>query len=86
MAVIDPVNYPTLCDSMKLDVHEGTAPYGLLYTITGTLDIYGNATFSIPNVTCNNYYIAVRHRNSIETWSKLPMLFSVPNMNFDFTH
>ncbi|MBK8984019.1 MAG: hypothetical protein IPM38_17300 [Ignavibacteria bacterium] len=34
-----------------------------------------------------NYYIAVTHRNSIETWSKLPQSFASGNtVQYDFTN
>ncbi len=85
-AVIDPVNYPTLCDTVTVELHESNWPNNLVQSILGTIDIYGNGNFSFPQVSCNNYYIVVRHRNSIETWSKLPLLISAPNMSFDLTH
>jgi hypothetical protein len=45
----------------------------------------GLASLQFPNATYgNNYYIAVKHRNSLETWSKNPILFSATN-SYDFT-
>ncbi len=32
-----------------------------------------------------NYYIALKHRNSIETWSKTAVAFSSGSLNYDFT-
>jgi len=45
----------------------------------------GNAVILYPSITAgNNYYIQVRHRNSIETWSKNPVTFA-STISYDFT-
>lgn len=31
-----------------------------------------------------NYYVSVRHRNSFETWSKLPVTFNNFSINYSF--
>ena len=47
------------------------------YTTTAVLHTNGVATMQFPPaVNGNSYYIAVKHRNSIETWSKLPVPFT----------
>ena len=47
------------------------------YTTTAVLHTNGVATMQFPPaVNGNSYYIAVKHRNSIETWSKLPVAFT----------
>jgi len=33
----------------------------------------------------NSYYIVVKHRNAMETWSKLPVTFSATT-SYDFAH
>jgi len=45
----------------------------------------GNANLSLPiNMIGNNYYICIKHKNSIETWSAEPITISTVN-NYDFT-
>ncbi len=45
----------------------------------------GNANLSLPiNMIGNNYYICIKHKNSIETWSAEPISISTVN-NYDFT-
>jgi len=45
----------------------------------------GNTSLILPGwTTSNSYYIAIKHRNSIETWSKLPVLITAVT-NYDFT-
>ena len=45
----------------------------------------GKSTLLFPaSVTGGSYYIVIKHRNSIETWSSLPVLFT-SNTNYNFT-
>jgi hypothetical protein len=43
-----------------------------------------SVTFSPSVVAGNSYYIRVRHRNALETWSALPVLMNATT-NYDFT-
>ena len=85
-AVIDPEGHPTLCDTIVVELHNATAPFGLADFNKGTLNTSGNGSFVFSNITSGvSYYIAIRHRNSLETWSKNPVLFTAPTVSFDFT-
>ena len=45
----------------------------------------GSASADFPGITQGNYYyIAVKHRNSLETWSRYPVLIDL-NTFYDFT-
>jgi hypothetical protein len=45
----------------------------------------GEASVDIPAVVSGNpYYVVVKHRNHIETWSKLPISFSTNTINYFF--
>jgi hypothetical protein len=74
-------------DSIQVDLW---SPSGLSATLPsyskkGVLLTNGNASLQYPGAAYGNtYYIAVKHRNSVETWSKNPVLFSAVN-NYDFT-
>ena len=49
------------------------------------LNSNGIALLTLPNsLNGNSYYIALKHRNSIETWSSNPVLFS-DSTNYDFS-
>ncbi len=55
------------------------------YSETVLLHTNGVATIQFPAaVIGHSYYIAIVHRNSIETWSKLPVPFS-SNTSYDFS-
>ena len=84
-AVYDPFFYPTLCDSIILNVHAAIAPYNLVYSIPGALDIYGIASFPAQIVPCGSYYLAIKHRNSVEIWNKNPFIVGNPATNIDFS-
>lgn len=56
------------------------------YTTTVLINIYGNASVQFPISLMNgSYYIAIRHRNAMETWSKFPIFINSNPTNFDFT-
>lgn len=56
-----------------------------VFTASGTVSRSGIASFIFPPaVIGHSYYIVLRHRNSIETWSKTPHAFTA-NTTFDFT-
>lgn len=70
--------YPGLvADQISVELHSDVAPYGLVagpYTVD--LNTSGSAVLSMPSSVAGNFYIVIRHRNSIETWSADPVLFS----------
>ena len=46
----------------------------------------GNGTVGYLSVAdATNYYIAVKHRNAVETWSKNTQAFSSGILNYNFT-
>ena len=55
------------------------------YTVTAMLHTNGQATAVFPaGLGGRQYYIAVQHRNHIETWSKLPVTFK-PATGYNFS-
>jgi hypothetical protein len=77
-------NPSTDCDSITVELHDANASYGPLYSTIALLHTDGTASavFS-SSVTPGNYYIVVKHRNSIETWSANPeMIGTTTNYNF----
>ncbi|MBK9334381.1 MAG: hypothetical protein IPM96_18715 [Ignavibacteria bacterium] len=55
-------------------------------TSTGTIDsVSFLSLFNIMNTASGNYYLAIRHRNSIETWSSILINYIAGNTtNFSF--
>lgn len=58
-------------DTVKVELRNAASPYGLVTSATGVLDSSGYGMFQLGSWTAgNSYYIVVKHRNSIETWSR----------------
>ena len=76
---------PGKTDTITVQLRSSISPYGIVYSATGVLSTSGNISLTYPGAAIgNSYYLAVRHRNSIETWSKNPVLMS-GTTTFDFT-
>lgn len=55
------------------------------YSVVGVLHTDGHASIQFPGATIgNSYYVAVKHRNHVETWSHDPVAFTATT-NYDFT-
>lgn len=76
-------NSNTITDSIVVELHDKlthllvTKTIALLHT-DGTVQCNFNAL-------ADSYFIVVKHRNSLETWSKNPVVFTVSPVTFDFT-
>lgn len=73
-------------DSLTAELRASTFPYNVIDSK------YGYAGQGIPfqisfagALNGVQYYIALRHKNSIETWSKTAQMFSGNTLNYDFT-
>ena len=73
-------------DSITISAMNATSPYSLVGSKKGIIDINGNVSVKFGNEVHagQSYYIKVNHRNSLETWSATPVLFT-PVMSYDFT-
>jgi hypothetical protein len=78
---------PTESDSITVELHDATDPTIIGASTTAILHTDGIAQLQFPGtVIGNSYYIVLRNRNSMETWSKNPILFDNAIMSFDFTN
>lgn len=84
LAVIDPVNSPNMFDTFTVKLHSPING-SIMFNEKIIFDINGYGRVIIPiNFSGNSYYLVLKHRNSIETWSSLPILIS-GTVNYDFT-
>lgn len=83
---IDPGTYPVnYCDTITVELHGASTPHNLIESKKVILLTNGNAEVQLPSSLNNNaYYIVVRYRNSVETWSKQPVVLGNVTY-FDFT-
>ena len=72
-------------DTVTVEIRNPTS-YGLVESKKVVLNLSGQGTAAYTSLSNGvNYYIAIKHRNSIETWSKLPQQFTGGTLNYDFT-
>ncbi len=81
----DGVSPLTVADTISVELHEAVSPFTLVYTVRDTLDVTGHANIQFPDYLSGNYYyLSIKHRNSIETWSSNTVLMN-PTTNYDFS-
>jgi hypothetical protein len=75
-----------VADQVLIELHENTFPFALVSgPFIANLSTEGQATINIPASFSANYYIVVKHRNSIETWSSGAVSFSPASINYNFS-
>jgi hypothetical protein len=73
-------------DSVTVEFRNITSPYSLVESKKVSLDQNGIATTTLNNVSeATPYYLIIKHRNSIETWSSTSVQFTSGILNYDFT-
>lgn len=76
-----------LRDTLTAELRSSISPYQVKSTAKAVVDsstLIG--TYSFPHVSPGNYYIKVKGRNSLETWSSIDTFFtSTSNTAYDFT-
>jgi SprB repeat len=64
-------------DTLIVQLFDSTNLITPAFQATGFIRLDGGADFIFPGAVLNNYYyIVAKQRNSIETWSKTPVLFT----------
>ncbi len=83
----NPGGFLNCSDTVEVLLANGSAPYALIdstYAILDSLTFTASATFTVAE--SGNYYLIIKHRNSVETWSALPISFTKNETNrYDFT-
>ncbi|MFZ4414980.1 MAG: hypothetical protein ACOYOV_17975, partial [Bacteroidales bacterium] len=75
-----------VADVITVQLAEATAPYNIVRTFENVLLFQnGMASFSLPQSESGPYFLVIKHRNSVETWSAAPISFS-GSVNYDFTN
>ena len=74
-----------ISDTIKVQLRSQSSPNASVLTANVLLSTNGTASISIPpSLIGGNYYIAVYHRNSLETWSSSAIAIT-GSTSFDFT-
>ncbi len=76
---------PTDVDSVTIELHNASFPFTTAATVNGLLKTDGHVQVQFPGALIGSfYYIVVKHRNSIETWSDNAVVMDLSTI-FDFT-
>jgi hypothetical protein len=73
-------------DTVRIYLAAATSPYTLIDSQKVVLGTAGTTNPTFTGILSGNYYIVVKHRNHLETWSKLPQTFVAGTpLSYDFT-
>ncbi|MEO8664009.1 MAG: fibronectin type III domain-containing protein [Ignavibacteria bacterium] len=74
-------------DTAKVFLRNNFPPFALVDSSKGVLDSNNSGVFNFYDaLPGTGYFLVFRHRNSIETWSKNPAVFTAGILNYDFTN
>ena len=76
----------TVADVITVELHASTTPFSIVssaYSVNLNTD--GTATTIIPSAYNGSYYIAIKSRNHIETWTSSPISFASSPINVNFS-
>ena len=77
---------PSVCDTVTVKLANAISPYAFAATQKSTVNTSGQGSFVFTGISSgSSYYIVVQHRNSLETWSASPVVFSGSSVNYDFS-
>lgn len=76
-----------IADKITVELHNTLTTSIIEASFTNqNLDVNGNCSIIVPNSFNDLYYLVIKHRNSITTWSSLPVSFNTPIINYNFTN
>jgi hypothetical protein len=77
---------PVVCDTVIVSLAQSSSPYTILYSDTSLLDTDGDVKLEFPlSADGGTYYLVLNHRNSLETWSSVPVAISTTGGSYDFS-
>jgi len=78
---------PTVADRITVEIHDPVTYATILKVIPDVnLGLNGNALVNIPTLKSGNYYITIKHRNSIETVCATPQAFAGSSLSYNFSN
>lgn len=74
----------TLVDDITVELRQATT-LALVATTTAALQTNGTAVASFSSAPTGSFYIVLKYRNAIETWSASPQLVGTTPLTYDFS-
>ena len=82
---VDPTGISdTDVEDMTVELHDADT-YGLIATTTAMLHTDGTMVCNFTTAPSGSFYIAIKGRNIVETWSGTPQLVGTTTLNYDFS-
>ena len=80
-------NNLNMTDTVRAYLRNISSPYAVVDSAIGLLDsLTFKSALQFTNASTGSYYIQLKHRNSLETWSKNPVNYIQDStLNYDFT-
>ena len=76
---------PPTADQITVELHAQANYSNILYAASAVnLSTSGTASLTVPSTYTGSYYITIKHRNSIETTTALPVSFAGSTINYAF--
>ncbi|WP_298224837.1 reprolysin-like metallopeptidase [Flavobacterium sp.] len=72
-------------DTISVELRNAVT-YALVATANATLHTDGTVVCSFPTSPSGSFYIAVKHRSAIQTWSNAPVTLGAVAASYDFTN
>jgi len=73
-------------DTVRVYLRSAVSPYAKIDSAKGFLSSAGFDSFIFNNASNGvNYYLHLKHRNGLETWSKTPQMFASNYLAYNFT-
>ena len=73
-------------DTMRVYLRNSAFPYAIVDSAKAVVNSSGGGVFSFSNAAnSTGYYIQIKHRNSIETWSSAPQSFTGNSISYNIT-
>ncbi|HMS64658.1 MAG TPA: dockerin type I domain-containing protein, partial [Ignavibacteria bacterium] len=83
----NPASNNMISDTTYLYLRNNSFPYNITDSSKGILNSSGTGVFNFLNaVNSVNYYLVIKHRNSIEIWSKNFVSFTSGTLTYDFSN
>ena len=84
-AVADPINFPLVTDTISISLMTNQIVPTTVFQKKVLLNTNGICNLTLPTFAYNhNFYLKINHRNTLETWSKMPLQFKTFN-KYNFT-
>ena len=72
-------------EDLTVELHDAASPYDLVDTAVGTLHSNGSLSVTFNTASAGSYYVAVKGRNLVQTWTATPQAIGTTPLNYDFS-